>query len=516
MNNSYEEIPYVSQTYQETDPARISAIATLMGARSQSLPGARVLEFGCGDATNLCALAAHYPTTEFVGIDISEGHIENGLKTIKDHNLNNIDLLRMSFVDFENKKSPFDYIIVHGLYSWVPEATRQKLMQICKDLLSNDGLLYISYNVLPGWNSAKTIRDMMIFHGTNFTNPQEKILEARRMLNFVNDNVQATEFYSQMLKEEIDYLVNQPDTYLYHEYMEAVNTPCYFKEFVESAKNNGLEYLSDCDLPIMYLGNYSLQAQDTLKKITDPIEVEQYLDFLANRRFRMSVLCHTGQNIERNITGDRLVNLGFISRVVEEQNQQNYNINRSLPAKFISNKGLKVSIKSLVLASVLRVMEGCPNYPLTVDEIVELTRQEYNEFNISSVKSEILGEFPQLILQDVIGATTIHSRQKLSISTCSKVWPYAVKTAGYSDTVSNLQHSRVHLDDASRILINLMDGNHTFEEILEKYTEYYLDGTITFKDNEKNFDNEKGIKNELSKRLKTLQMELSKQALLVE
>ena len=124
--NSYDEMPYPAGVYPQTDPSRISAIAKLLGVEFVIPDNSNVLELGWANGLNLTSLASIYPEAKFTGVDSSDRQIQQGNRRIEALGLTNICLLTLSIEDVTESLGEFDYILVHGVYSWVPEETRSQ------------------------------------------------------------------------------------------------------------------------------------------------------------------------------------------------------------------------------------------------------------------------------------------------------------------------------------------------------------------------------------------------------
>jgi methyltransferase-like protein len=187
----------------------------------------------------------------------------------------------------------FDYIICHGVYSWAPAAVQTKILEILAQNLDANGVGYVSYNTYPGWHARGMVREIMSFHAGQFTAPQTQIQEGRKLLDFL---VQATgpsdSAYSRALKELAEWMRRQQDSYLFHEYLEDVNQPVYFHQFVERLAANNLRYLGE-PLLSSSLAGYPPEIQRGWQQIShDPLRLEQYADFITNRSFRRSLVGH--------------------------------------------------------------------------------------------------------------------------------------------------------------------------------------------------------------------------------
>ena len=129
----------------------------------------RVLELGCASGGNLIPHAVNYPKGQYVGVDLSKTQIDSGLEQVKSLGLKNIELKCCSITDIDESFGKFDYIICHGVISWVPDFVRDKIFEISSKNLSKNGIAYISYNTLPGWNMVRSIRDMMLYHAKDLS-----------------------------------------------------------------------------------------------------------------------------------------------------------------------------------------------------------------------------------------------------------------------------------------------------------------------------------------------------------
>src|SRR5690606_25508201 len=143
---SYDEIPYQSTAFHYTHPDRLAGVATLFGMSPPPVATCRVLELGCAEGGNLIPMALGLPEGRFVGIDLSPRQIDDGRKVVAELGLSNIDLRPLSILDVDESLGTFDYIICHGVYSWVPEPVREAILRIMDRNLAPEGVGYISYN----------------------------------------------------------------------------------------------------------------------------------------------------------------------------------------------------------------------------------------------------------------------------------------------------------------------------------------------------------------------------------
>ena len=149
---SYDEVPYKSFPFPQSHPDRLATVATLFGMTPPPVEHCRVLELGCSSGGNLIPLAEQLPESRLVGIDASQRQIADGQETVRALGLTNIDLQQRDIASVRPEFGEFDYIIAHGVFSWVPNAVQDCILEICARNLAPQGIAYVSYNTYPGWH----------------------------------------------------------------------------------------------------------------------------------------------------------------------------------------------------------------------------------------------------------------------------------------------------------------------------------------------------------------------------
>ena len=316
---SYDHVPYESRPFPQSHPARSAAIAKLFGLSPPDLPAARVLELGCAAGGNLIPLAAAYPNATFTGVDLSAVQIAAGSARIKALGLTNISLRQQSIAGLSAGHGVFDYIICHGVYSWVPRPVRDAILRVASENLSDTGVVYLSYNVYPGWRLRGVLREAMLFHCDGLTEPQRRIAASRAFLNELAEITDEAGAYGQMLRQEAKALAHQQDYYIAHEYLEHTNEPCYVTDFLAAARGAGLAFLSEATLQMTIAETFGAENGRRLRELSgNRMErMEQYIDFLTGRTFRQSLLVRSSQEatLNRNLDMSRLDGLYVQAKV---------------------------------------------------------------------------------------------------------------------------------------------------------------------------------------------------------
>lgn len=307
IKNSYDDLMYESGAFSQTAINNLEARARLMGLQPAPAANAKVLELGCSMGGNIITQALYYPDAEFVGIDLSGRQVAQGNAIIEKMGLENVRLEEKDILTVDESFGKFDYIIVHGIWSWVPDAVKDKIFSICRNNLTEHGIAYISYNVYPGWKRQEQLREIMYFAGRDVL---EEPLEAR-----TRKGLDALKALAEILENDkglggsgklpaIQKILNQNTYYVAHEYMEIFNDPIYVNGFIEWANRHRLAYIGDTDLHVSFV---SWMAEHTRERILslaggDYIAKEFYSDILSDRQFRRSLLCReeVGDTVRRD------------------------------------------------------------------------------------------------------------------------------------------------------------------------------------------------------------------------
>lgn len=301
--SSYDELPYNSVALPRTNPAHMHALALLMGLPATLPANARILELGCASGGNLLPLAYRYPQAACVGVDLSPRQIAEGQRRAAALGVTNLQLVAGSLADIDDSWGKFDYIIAHGVYSWVPPDVQVALLRVCANNLSANGVAYVSYNTYPGWKSREMVREAMLFRAQHRGgDAAHRLKMGLGMVDFLAQH--ATTPWVQQSHAELRTSFQTADhSYIAHEFLEHYNAPCYFHEFMARANAAGLAYLCESEVASIYANNIPASArQDLIAECGgSQVVLEQYMDFLNNRSFRQTLLvgAHRKPNYNR-------------------------------------------------------------------------------------------------------------------------------------------------------------------------------------------------------------------------
>lgn len=310
---AYDVFPYRSRAYMESHVDRLFTVAHLFGLNPTPVDNCRVLEIGGADGGNLIPMAERLPNSTFVSLDLANSQVEDGKRWVEPLGLSNIELLHRNFKRLQKRYGDFDYIICHGVYSWIPPRERQPLLEMIKQRLTPNGVAYISYNTFPGWNTRKTVREFLQLHTRDLTEPDELVERVRVLLKFLHDANSAETSYGKLVRSQCQALLGTPPQYLFHGLLAEHNDPCYLQEFVARSNEAGLAYLGDAEFGTMMPDRLHAAGQAAMASVPGGIvEQEQAQDFLINRSFRRTLLIHDNLEISRSIPWEQVETL-FIS-----------------------------------------------------------------------------------------------------------------------------------------------------------------------------------------------------------
>ena len=294
----YSELGYKSMPFPYTTPVTLEAYAALVGISAPNPKTARVLELGATYGGNIISQALFNPEATFVGIELSQEQIEKGNEVIANAGLTNVSLVQSDIASIGSDIGTFDYIIAHGVYSWVDDGVKDALLRLIDEHLAEDGIAYVSYNTYPGWHTMDEVRQLMMFSNRDKAqfNHKEKVLHGKTIGSIVGSQILK---YDNLKERNSKFLgalrsvMQKDEYYVGHDHLEPNNDPVYFYQFNDHLGAHNLAYLCDADLTLSMVRSFDADIADTLNKLApnDHVAQEQYLDFMLDTTFRKSIIC---------------------------------------------------------------------------------------------------------------------------------------------------------------------------------------------------------------------------------
>ena len=460
----YDQVPYPQLCHSHTRIDRLKAIGALYGLETPPCDSCRVLELGCGPGTNILAMACRWPGARFLGIDLSEVHVQQAQETAVELGLGNIEFRHQSITDPGPELGTFDYILAHGVYSWVPAEVRDRLLQICRQHLSASGLAYVSYNALPGWQTKTWLRDAMKCAETGPDSrawiPQGRAFAEQVLKSQALDGPAKATF--QQALQELD---GQTEDYLLHDLLAENSQPFYFQEFVEHASRHRLHYLADAE------DNYLLQAAQPVAagappRLADPLRREQKSDFLRHRSFRKSLLCREEAHIDPEASEERLLDMWVLSFLRQDDSPG------PLPAPGLTrfttlNGNGRVFTGDPALKAALKQLQGRFPHAIPFRDLLRTLGLSESQAKEQGLGRSLLGVWKHGDL-DLLVEDLPLPRQR---GERSSINPIARHQARTTESLTNLAHSTVNVVGPFLRLVPFVDGTRTDLELAQKALE---------------------------------------------
>jgi len=463
----YDEIPYESFPITETHPDRLAVIGRLFGLACPDPARARVLELGCAAGGNLLPIAWYLPETHCVGLELSRTQALRGAALADVLELRNIEIRHQDLKAFAPEGEPFDYIIAHGLFSWVPPAVQEHALRICGSRLAPGGVAYISYNTLPGGRQRSMLRDMLLHHARSHTRPRDRLAAAREMIEFLATPLEAEPPGHDWLRAELNRLRGARDSYLYHEYLEETNDPLLFSDLVTRAGDHGLQYLADTQLHTLFPSTLGAAAESSLARFDDLIDEEQYADFLRLRPFRQTLLCRAADGLTREIDLDGLLSLPLYTDLAPDADGV---LRNSAGQSFKADSPLLRAVLDDLARSFPRARNLAELLPAAVERVAREAGSPAAD--TGPLMHELFNLFISGALQPTIcepgdgGIKGVETGEKAAAR--PKALRIARILAGEGENlIPTARHQALQLDPVSARILALLDGQRDQDSVVE-------------------------------------------------
>jgi SAM-dependent methyltransferase len=436
--NPYQQVPYLTVPMAQTHPDRLASVATLFGMEPAPVTACRVLEVGCGSGGNLIPMAHFLPGSHFVGVDLAEGPVAEGRGWAGELGLANLELIAMDLCEIGPAMGEFDYIIAHGVYSWVSDGVREGLLAMCRERLAPQGVACISYNALPGRHVRMMLREMMLYHTRDCTEPGQRVQRARDLLRMVGEARLSSLAWQPMIDEEIERMMAGNPGWFFHDDLAAVNDSFYVRDFVARAARHSLQYLGDAEAHLMF------DVKNALTWLGDDvIEREQYMDFLCFRRFRQTLLCRAEAPLKRPAGPEQMDRFLFSSPARQSEAQI-----EGLNSVCITEAPPAVTRVAAAMGEVFPL-------PVAFDRLLEHAADRETLCGI--LFTLISSGFAEFHVNDLASGKSVGARPRGS----RRARWESVRTG----VVTYSNHSVLKLDPTVRALIELLDGMRDLDGI---------------------------------------------------
>jgi SAM-dependent methyltransferase len=471
--NPYDEIPYPIYSHPQTHPALLATLGRLHGLQPPAVGTCRILELGCAGGGNLIPMAMGLPDAQCTGIDYAASQIGRARHHARLMGISNLRFETQDVCNIDPDLGEFDYIIAHGLYSWVPAPVRDCILQACRRHLAPTGLAFVSYNVHPGWKNLGAIRDYLLYMTRGTDDPSLKIINARKCLQSLLDDMTRlppslaglTASNGEYIKSQIESITGNHAGYVLHDLFERDNNPVYFHEFAASAAGHGLQFIAEVDFKAQQAIVGESTARGDLLPQDDRVMQEQYFDFVSNRSFRQSVLCHRNLDVAPVPQPGALKELYLSSWLTHDNDEDEPG-----GTGYASPDGGKLTVKAGILTEILDMLIEAWPRAIAYADLSDALRARLD------AKFTARDDFDDRLCEDLL---MIHMRPhrlidlrahpadiplRISERPVANRWALMQLAEGWE--ITNLLHQRIKLQDIHRHLLRLLDGSRGREDLL--------------------------------------------------
>lgn len=312
------DVEYTAGFYREQSPVYLNFVCVLHGFEPVPLDQPyNYFELGFGRGLTINLLAASNPNGNFYAADFNPAHVAGARQLAASAQLDNLTLLENSFEELAQGKvadlPQFDFITLHGIYTWITAENRRHIVAFLARYLKPGGLVYLSYNAMPGWAMSLPLQRLLVEHGDLYPNRSDKQID--QAATFVERMVALNAGYFSAnpgLKPRLDMLQNGSRNYLVHEYMHKHWQPLYFADVARDLADAKLDFIGSAELPYAYQGLYlTAERQELLNSINDRTVRETLLDYFLNTGFRKDVFVRGARRTTAVRQAEYLANTGL-------------------------------------------------------------------------------------------------------------------------------------------------------------------------------------------------------------
>lgn len=257
----------------------------------------RYLELGSGQGFGLCLLAAANPEGEFIGVDFQPEHVTHSRSLADSAGLTNVRFIEADFMDlaaqWPRQLGEFEYVTLHGIYSWVSDELRTAVLQCLDHSVAPGGLVYASYNALPGWLGSVPFQHFAVLMKGLSSEPGTVVVD--RTLDLLSSLAAAKAPVFQALPTlapKVEAMKGREKSYLVHEFLAEGWKPFWQSQVREQFRRSQLDYVASATLADDLVAEFLPSAlHDTLAQQQDEKLREDLQDFIINKAFRRDIYC---------------------------------------------------------------------------------------------------------------------------------------------------------------------------------------------------------------------------------
>lgn len=430
MTGTYDAVPYPSLAYPAASPNRLAAVARLQGVPAADPATCRYLDLGCGDGGNLLAVAAALAEASCLGLDASANAVARGTRLAQSTGLSRTELRHADLLALPDDLGEFDYVVAHGVLSWVDEPVREALFAGISRHLAPGGLALVSYHALPGFHLRAIARDVARRNAAGEPDPATRAALARKRLAQASVLHPKTDVYGHVLAAESARYAERDDHVLYHDELAAECTPFAVSDVAGRAGSHGLAYLGEALWEDMWAWRLGSVEAGRVRAAAgaDPLTRQQLADDAGGAAFKATVFVHEGAAPDVAPPAEAALDLQVTPTL-----DSTPPVEPLTPAQKVAT-ALAAAAPAAISVRELGTRAGLEE-PVAAQAALRLAAQQQANLYFQAPPCAVnAGERPQ---------TSALAR--------------AQAEAG-AQFVASLRHEAIRLDDFARVLMRLLDG----------------------------------------------------------
>jgi SAM-dependent methyltransferase len=480
--STFDQVSYPGAPFAYSHPDHLATLGSLYGMSPAPCDRCRVLELGCGVGANLIPIAHQYPESEFVGIDLSADAIDEANATAADLGLPNVRLLQADIMDVAADYGQFDYVIAHGVYSWVPDEVRTQILSIFRKRLTPQGIAYVSYNSSPGAHLRNLASEIMLFHVRGVDQPRDRIQQGRAILKFLAAVSSEKDIHGLVLRDQLARISQKQDAVLFHDELDPDSKSFWLYEVVERAAQHGLQYLSDADFSNYQLANFPASIRAALAEIPghDLAARDQYLDFIIGHPFHKTLFCHREVSLRRDVEPTAVKNY-HLACALASHDDIDPRASGSTEIKF-ENGDFIATEDPLIKAAFFHLGRAWPkalDYSILLQRVLQALGRPA-ESAAAGEEEELANVLFRLFVSGQLSLHFCPPRLTATVSQYPKASVIARKQAETGIHLTTLRHAGVILDNEyARRLLVLTDGTRDLERLATDLNSYFQTAPVS-------------------------------------
>jgi len=468
----YDEIPYPSSAHVRTDPSKLAAVIKTMGYEPPPPLTAKILDLGCGDGLNALTLASIMPESFVVGVDLSSVQVAKGEALRKAAGIENARIEVGDVFTMPLDGETYDYILIHGVYSWVPQVVALQMLKLVAARLKPGGICYVSYDGHT-LGPFKTALNRLLRRATDaYDDPQQKLAIARHILATISDNEAPDSMTKQFTAFEAKVYIEAADNFVIHDILAEYHRSLPALEFEAECNTAGLTMLGEGGMNFVFDHDLTEDARALLSKLGSTASLRaEMLDHFRGRMFRATLVVR--QDAPPKVREGELpldefwYSCASIKRIIDPE--------EGLPfsTEYTARGEARLRTDDASTVAIIEALRAAWPRELNVHEIAEAS---------GTTREVVHTTMPYLLACELVSAYATPQQAAQAVPEKPVVSSLVRALAARGDEAIPSQRivtARI-TDDASRYFLTQLDGTKSAEDMMklmaEKVGEPYVPG----------------------------------------